>query len=121
MSQFKILVADKIAREGLAPLTGDSRFELIERPGLKGEDLAAAIADVDAVLVRSATKITRDSLSRATKLKVIGRAGVGVDTIDVEAVGLVEQGELAGRSLEEVGEPIDLTFVVVDGQDVDLD
>jgi len=85
MTAFRILVADKIAREGLTPLAGDPRFELVERAGLKGEELAAAIADADAVLVRSATKITRESLSRATRLKVIGRAGVGVDTIDVEA------------------------------------
>jgi D-3-phosphoglycerate dehydrogenase / 2-oxoglutarate reductase len=85
MIPFRILVADKIAREGLGPLAGDPRFELIERPGLKGAELAAAIADADAVLVRSATKITRESLAGATHLKVIGRAGVGVDTIDVEA------------------------------------
>jgi len=85
VSTFKILVADKIAREGLAPLAGDVRFELVERPGLKGDDLARAIAEADAVLVRSATKITRESLALATRLKVIGRAGVGVDTIDVEA------------------------------------
>lgn len=82
---YRVLVADKIAREGLVPLTADPRFELVERPGLKGEDLTAAVADADAVLVRSATKITREALSRATRLKVIGRAGVGVDTIDVEA------------------------------------
>ena len=82
---YRILVADKIAKEGLAPLARDSRFEIIERPGLKGEELAAALADVDAVLVRSATRITRESLARASNLKVIGRAGVGVDTIDVEA------------------------------------
>ncbi|MEO8138506.1 MAG: phosphoglycerate dehydrogenase [Gemmatimonadota bacterium] len=102
MSQFKILVADKIAREGLAPLTGDPRFELIERPGLKGEELAAAIADVDAVLVRSATRITRESLARATKLKVIGRAGVGVDTIDVEAAtekGVAVMNAPAGNTI----------------------
>jgi D-3-phosphoglycerate dehydrogenase len=85
MTSFRILVADRIARKGLGPLANDARFELIERPGLKGDDLAAAIADADAVLVRSATKITRESLSRATRLKVIGRAGVGVDTIDVDA------------------------------------
>jgi len=85
VNTFKILVADKIAREGLSPLTGDPRFELVERPGLKGDDLAKAIADADAVLVRSATKITRESLALATRLKVIGRAGVGVDTIDVDA------------------------------------
>src|SRR5262249_19615506 len=55
------------------------------KPGLKGDALTDAIADADAVLVRSATRITRESLAKATHLKAIGRAGVGVDTIDVEA------------------------------------
>jgi D-3-phosphoglycerate dehydrogenase len=82
---FRVLVADAIAADGLAPLREDARFELVTKPGLSGEALAAAMADVDAVLVRSATKITRDSLAKAERLKVIGRAGVGVDTIDVEA------------------------------------
>jgi D-3-phosphoglycerate dehydrogenase / 2-oxoglutarate reductase len=82
---FRVLVADQIALDGLAPLGSDDRFELVVRPGLTGDDLAAAIADADAVLVRSATKITRASLARADRLKVIGRAGVGVDTIDVDA------------------------------------
>jgi len=82
---FRVLVADQIALDGLAPLRDDSRFELIVRPGLKGAELADAIAGVDAVLVRSATQITRESLARANGLKVIGRAGVGVDTIDVDA------------------------------------
>jgi D-3-phosphoglycerate dehydrogenase len=102
MTAFRVLVADKIAREGLTPLTGDPRFELIERPGLKGEDLTAAVADADAVLVRSATKITRESLSRATRLKVIGRAGVGVDTIDVEAAterGVAVMNAPAGNTI----------------------
>jgi D-3-phosphoglycerate dehydrogenase / 2-oxoglutarate reductase len=83
--RFRILVADSISSEGLQPLLSDPRFELFEKTGLKGEDLARAIKGMDAVLVRSATKITRDSLSQADKLKVIGRAGVGVDTIDVDA------------------------------------
>jgi D-3-phosphoglycerate dehydrogenase / 2-oxoglutarate reductase len=82
---YRVLVADQIALEGLAPLRDDARFELIVRPGLKGAELADAIAGVDAVLVRSATQITRESLVRANGLKVIGRAGVGVDTIDVDA------------------------------------
>lgn len=102
MTAFRILVADKIAREGLAPLTGDARFQLVERPGLKGEELAAAIADADAVLVRSATKITRESLARASRLKVIGRAGVGVDTIDVEAAterGVAVMNAPAGNTI----------------------
>jgi D-3-phosphoglycerate dehydrogenase len=82
---FKVLVADAIALDNLSPLRDDPRFELTSKPGLKGEELANAIAEADAVLVRSATKITRESLARADRLKAIGRAGVGVDTIDVDA------------------------------------
>ncbi|HEX6053786.1 MAG TPA: phosphoglycerate dehydrogenase [Gemmatimonadaceae bacterium] len=84
-AMYRVLVADQISLDGLAPLRDDSRFELVVRPGLKGTDLADAIAEADAVLVRSATQITRESLARANGLKVIGRAGVGVDTIDVDA------------------------------------
>ena len=83
--RFKVLLADAIAAEGLQPLLNDPRFEVFEKTGLKGNDLAAAIKGMDAVIVRSATKITRDSLAQADRLKVIGRAGVGVDNIDVEA------------------------------------
>lgn len=82
---FEILVADAIALDALTPLASDPRFVLTVKTGLKGDELRDAIAGADAVLVRSATKITRDSLSRAERLKVIGRAGVGVDTIDVDA------------------------------------
>jgi D-3-phosphoglycerate dehydrogenase / 2-oxoglutarate reductase len=83
--RFDILVADAIALDALTPLSSDSRFVLTVKTGLKGDELRDAIAGADAVLVRSATKITRESLSRADRLKVIGRAGVGVDTIDVDA------------------------------------
>ena len=82
---FRVLVADAIALDGLAPLRDDPRFELVVKPGLIGDELAAAIAEADAVLVRSATRITRESLARADHLRAIGRAGVGVDTIDVDA------------------------------------
>jgi D-3-phosphoglycerate dehydrogenase len=84
-STWKVLVADSIALEGLAPLAKDPRFELVVRPGLSGDELADAIGAADAVLVRSATKITRASLAKADRLKAIGRAGVGIDTIDVDA------------------------------------
>jgi D-3-phosphoglycerate dehydrogenase len=83
--RYRVLVADSISVDGLAPLRDDPRFELLVKPGLKGEELADAIAGADAVLVRSATRITRESLARADRLKAIGRAGVGVDTIDVDA------------------------------------
>lgn len=82
---FRVLIADAISAEGLAPLHADGRFELVQRTGLKGEELAAALEDCDAVIVRSSTRITAEALSRAKRLKVIGRAGVGVDNIDVAA------------------------------------
>jgi D-3-phosphoglycerate dehydrogenase len=86
MSQiYRILVADAISADNLGPLTGDDRFELVMKPGLSGDALADAIGEADAVLVRSSTKITRASLAKAENLKAIGRAGVGVDTIDVDA------------------------------------
>jgi D-3-phosphoglycerate dehydrogenase len=84
-AKFRVLVADAIALDGLTPLRDDPRFELIVKPGIRGPELADAIADADAVLVRSSTRITRESLARADRLKAIGRAGVGVDTIDVDA------------------------------------
>lgn len=83
--RYRVLIADAMSAEGLAPLRQDDRFELIEKSGLKGEDLARAIEGVHAVIVRSSTRITRDSLKYADTLKVIGRAGVGVDNIDVAA------------------------------------
>ena len=83
--KFKVLIADAISADGLEPLRNDERFEIIEQSGLKGEDLARAIEPANAVIVRSSTRITRDSLKYASALQVIGRAGVGVDNIDVEA------------------------------------
>ncbi len=82
---FRVLIADKIAADGLAPLREDPRFELITKPGLSLPDLTKALDDVDAVIVRSAAKVPREAMATTTRLKVIGRAGVGVDTIDVEA------------------------------------
>lgn len=82
---FRVLVADPINAEGLAPLASDERFEIVQRSGLSGDALRDAIADADAVIVRSSTRITRESLAAATHLQVIGRAGVGVDNIDVDA------------------------------------
>src|SRR6185437_14249489 len=84
-ARYQVLIADAIERGALTALAEDSRFDLVHKPGLSGDELAQAIAEADAVLVRSATRITRESLARSERLTVIGRAGVGVDTIDVDA------------------------------------
>jgi D-3-phosphoglycerate dehydrogenase len=82
---LRILIADGLSARGLQPLAVDDRFEIVERTGLKGDALAHALEEFDAVIVRSATQITREALSSTTRLRVIGRAGVGVDNIDVTA------------------------------------
>lgn len=115
-ASFRVLVADQIALDGLAPLRDDARFEVIVRPGLKGPELADAIAGVDAVLVRSATQITRESLARANGLKVIGRAGVGVDTIDVDAAterGIAVLTAPAGNTISAAELTLALTLALV--------
>lgn len=82
--RFRILLADPIPDSGLAPLH-DARFEILPGYGLAGDELRQALDDADAVVVRSSTTITGDSLSTTRRLRVIGRAGVGVDNIDLPA------------------------------------
>ena len=78
---MKILVADKIALRGLELLREPGW--LVEQPG--AAELAARLADADALVVRSATRVTAELLEGAAKLRVVGRAGVGIDNIDVDA------------------------------------
>ena len=80
MSRAKVLVREKIADAGIDLLR--ERFDVeVDSNG----DLAGKIGDYDAIVIRSATKLTADLIERAERLKVIGRAGVGVDNVDVEA------------------------------------
>jgi D-3-phosphoglycerate dehydrogenase / 2-oxoglutarate reductase len=80
---MKILVAEPLAKEGLEILR--AHHEVDEKIGFSPEELAAIIGDYDALLVRSQVKVTADILAHATRLVVIGRAGVGVDNVDLEA------------------------------------
>src|SRR4051812_33765002 len=77
---MKVLVRESIAPAGVELLR--ARFDVDENADSPLEEI---IGDYDAIVVRSATKLTADLIERATKLKVIGRAGVGVDNVDVEA------------------------------------
>lgn len=82
--RLRVLLADKIPATGLAPLEGDE-FELEESTGLEGQALRDALARADGVIIRSSTTLDRAALEGSTRLRVIGRAGVGVDNIDVQA------------------------------------
>ena len=79
----RVLVCDEIAEDGLRLFAGTADVEV--RTGLKGDDLLAAVADCDAIVVRSQTKVGAEVIAAAKRLRVIGRAGVGVDNIDVPA------------------------------------
>ena len=84
-TQFmKVLVADPLGKNGMAILRKEKMLQVEERTGLKPEELRKIIPDYEAVIIRSGTRLTRDILEAATKLRVIGRAGVGVDNVDLE-------------------------------------
>ena len=85
MSRYKVLVTDEIDREGVDLLRAEPTFDVDESPTLPPDELAARIGNYDAFVGRSATKIPASLLQRATKLRVIGRAGVGTDNIDIPA------------------------------------
>jgi D-3-phosphoglycerate dehydrogenase len=77
----KVLIPEKVSPDGLALL--QASFEVHEKKGLSAEELKAIIPEYEALIVRSETKVTADLLDAAKKLKVVARAGVGVDNVDV--------------------------------------
>src|SRR6266702_440165 len=79
-----ILVADDVSDSGLQPLR-DAGFSVEKKTGLSPDELREALVDVEGLIVRSETKVTANLMDAAGKLRVIGRAGVGVDNIDVPA------------------------------------
>ena len=81
---MKVLVADKLDPRGVKILE-DRGLEVEVATGLSPEELKKKIKGCDALIVRSATKVTDEIIQAADKLKVVGRAGVGVDNIDVPA------------------------------------
>ena len=81
--KWKVLVSDPLADEGLSILREQCDVDV--RTGLPEDDLVRIIGDYDALLVRSGTTVTARIIDAGKRLKIIGRAGVGVDNIDVEA------------------------------------
>ncbi|HJL56885.1 MAG TPA: hypothetical protein QF597_05250, partial [Arenicellales bacterium] len=80
---FRILVADKLGRAGQSRLEEEPDVVADVKTGLSKTELCSLIPAYDALLVRSSTQVDADLLSVAEKLRVIGRAGMGVDNIDV--------------------------------------
>src|SRR5574341_2497757 len=83
MPNFKILITDGLEENGQSILRAASQVD--DKAGLSASDLIQTVGDYDALVVRGRTKVNAQVLEAAKKLKAIGRAGVGVDNIDLEA------------------------------------
>ncbi|HZD61089.1 MAG TPA: NAD(P)-dependent oxidoreductase, partial [Anaerolineae bacterium] len=81
---IKVLVKEKIAEAGIDKLKA-AGFKVDVRTDMSADELLGEIGNYDALVIRSATKVTEEVVSQADRLKVIGRAGIGVDNIDIEA------------------------------------
>lgn len=99
---MKILVSDPLSDEGLKILKEVKEFQVDVKTDLKPDQLKEIIKDYEALIVRSATKVTKDIVSAADKLKVIGRAGVGLDNVDLEAAtqkGIIVMNTPGGNTI----------------------
>ena len=81
---MKVLVKEKIAQAGIDSLKA-AGFDVDVKVEMTAEELVEAIGEYDGLIIRSATKVTEEVINRADKLKVIGRAGIGVDNINIDA------------------------------------
>lgn len=99
---FRILISDKMTPEGLSYFTGHEGFEIVYNPEIAMEALADCIGEYDALVIRSRTQVSRAMLARPGKLQIIGRAGAGVDNVDVEAAtekGIIVMNTPGGNTL----------------------
>lgn len=82
---FRVLVTDKVALSGLYPIVDDENFEVTSVDDSSTDEFATALAETQALIVRSSTRVTRDLIEKGSHLRAIGRAGVGVDNVDISA------------------------------------
>lgn len=102
MKQYKVLITDNLSNDGIEVLSRSRDIEIDIRAGIKHDELKAIIGNYDAIITRSGTTITEDLLENPRRLKIIGRAGVGVDNIDIEAAskkGIIVMNAPTGNTL----------------------
>jgi D-3-phosphoglycerate dehydrogenase len=111
----RVLISDSLAKEGLEILRRTGKIEIDDRPGLKGDELRAALGEADGVIIRSGTRLTPDLLDGQKRLKVIVRAGVGVDNIDVPTAtrnGIIVMNTPGGNTLSTAEQTIALMLAM---------
>jgi D-3-phosphoglycerate dehydrogenase len=110
----KVLIADSLSPRAVE-IFRDRGLEIDTKTGLKPDELKKIIGEYDGLAVRSSTKVNADILAAATKLKVIGRAGIGVDTIDVAAAtqrGIVVMNTPYGNSITTAEHALAMMFAL---------
>mgnify|MGYP005843915933 CR=1 FL=1 len=80
---MKVLISDNLHPKGVEIFEAASNIEVINRPGMPPEEFLEVVQDVDGLVIRSATKVTAKVLEVASRLKVVGRAGTGLDNVDI--------------------------------------
>ena len=98
----RVLISDTLAPEGVEILRKEAGITVDVRPGISADELRSILPSYDALVVRSATKVTAEAIAVAENLRVIGRAGIGVDNIDVETAtrrGIVVMNTPGGNNV----------------------
>ena len=111
---MKVLISDPLSEEGIQILK-NAGLEVAYKPGLSHEELLEIIPDFDAIIIRSGTKVTADVIEKAEKLKVIGRAGTGLDNVDIEAAnkkGIVVMNVPGGNTLSAAEHTLAMLFAL---------
>jgi D-3-phosphoglycerate dehydrogenase len=100
--KYKVLISDPLEKEGVEILKREKDITVDEKPKIPPEDLKKIIKDYHALIVRSGTKVTADIIKEAKNLKVVGRAGVGLDNVDVNSAskqGIIVVNAPAGNTI----------------------
>ncbi len=100
--KYRVLISDSLSKEAVEVLQKEKEFSVDVNTKLTPEELKKVIKDYDALVVRSSTKVTKEILAAADKLKIVGRAGVGLDNVDVDAAskkGVIVVNTPAGNTI----------------------
>jgi D-3-phosphoglycerate dehydrogenase / 2-oxoglutarate reductase len=110
----RVLISDKLSPAAVA-IFRERGIDVDLKPGLTPAELRAVIPDYDGLAIRSATKVTRELLDAAPRLKVVGRAGIGVDNVDVKSAtirGVVVMNTPLGNTITTAEHAIAMMFAL---------
>jgi D-3-phosphoglycerate dehydrogenase len=111
----KVLISDKLHGDGLKILKQCADLQVDDKAGISHEELRKIIKDYEALIIRSATEVTPDILEAASQLKLIGRAGIGVDNVDLPAAnkhGVIVENTPSGNSVTTAEHALAMMFAV---------